>query len=148
MLHRDLLRAGQVQDGWVKTCGECCFDPCTCKAIHKPGQLDPHLGPEPDQVCTRKVWHTHTVCETVPCTTYVKESVCEKIPYTVCKKVPHTRPHEGALHGDSQDVHETVTKQVPYTVTKYESQVCKKMVPYTVTKCIPDCHEKNWTTTC
>ena len=41
------------------------------------------------------------MCETVPCTTYVKECVIEKVPYTVCKKVPYT-----------------VVKQVPYTVTR------------------------------
>ena len=49
----------------------------------------------------RKVWHEHTVCETVPCTTYVTECGHEQVPYTVCKRVPHTE-----------------VKQVPYTVTR------------------------------
>ncbi len=85
----------------------------------------------PDEVREQKVWHTRTICETVPCTTYVKECVCEKVPYTVCKKVPYTVIKK-VPYTVTRMVHETQVKKVPYTVTRNETQVVKQQIPYTV----------------
>src|SRR5205823_12852863 len=93
---------GKTKTVWQNALDECCFDPCTCKTHVKRGGWQRCCVKCPDQICTRKVWHTRNVCETVPCTTYVKECVCERVPYTVCKKVPVT-----------------TVKKVPYTVKRY-----------------------------
>ena len=64
------------------TCDSCCFDPCTCQTSPSSGHWRRSAARAPDQICTRKVWQEHTVCEQVPCTTYVKR----------------VRGREGALH--------------------------------------------------
>src|SRR6202030_2816716 len=83
----------------------------------------------------RKVWHEHTVCETVPCTTYCTEYVHEKVPYTVCKRIPHTEV-KCVPYTVTHMVKEHVVKKVAYTVTHNQTEVCKKQVPYTVSRCI------------
>src|SRR5207253_206803 len=75
---------GRKTTCWEKIPAECCFDPCTCKTTHKPATCRKIVCQGASEVRTRKVWRTKTVCEQVPCTTYVKECVIEKIPYTVC----------------------------------------------------------------
>src|SRR5262249_51678983 len=70
-------------------CSDCCFDPCSCQTCCTPKKQKVWCE-GPPQVCTRKVWKEHVVCEQVPCTTYVTECVHEKVPYTVCKKIPCT----------------------------------------------------------
>ena len=124
---------GKVKHHWVKECGECCFDPCTCQTTHKSGKWTRVCEKCPDEMRCRKVWKEHTVCESVPCTTYVKECVHEKVPYTVCKKVPHTEIKK-VPYCVTRNVQETIVKKVPYTMTRMESQVIKKSVPYTVVR--------------
>jgi hypothetical protein len=118
---------------WEKIPGECCFDPCTCKCCCKPAVCRKVVCQGPAQVCTRKVWHTRTVCEQVPCTTYVKECVHVKVPYTVCKKVPYTVVKQ-VPYTVCRVVKETQVKKVPYTVTRMQTEICKKQIPYTVTR--------------
>src|SRR5947209_8004669 len=81
---------GKTKTVWQKTCEECCFDPCTCQTVKKPGHWEKCKVQCPAETKCRKVWREHTVCEQVPCTTYVKERVCKQVPTTVCKKVPYT----------------------------------------------------------
>src|SRR5207253_3487004 len=77
----------------------------------------------------------HTVCESVPCTTYVQERICTKVPYTVCKKVPYTVVEKVPCQV-CRTIRENVVKQVPYTVCRMvQEEVCTK-VPYTVTRCV------------
>jgi hypothetical protein len=116
-----------------RACDECCFDPCTCQTHHKRGGW--HLCTEkcPDTVGCKQVWKTHTVCETVPCTTYVKECVHEQVPYTVCKRVPHTETKQ-VPYTVCKTIPETVVKQVPYTVTRIQKEIVREQVPYTVTR--------------
>src|SRR5262249_21751008 len=71
----------------------------------------------------------------VPCTTMVKRTVCEQVPYTVVKKVPYTI-HKQVPCTVTRMVPETIVKQVPYTTTRYETQVVRTQVPYTVTRCL------------
>src|SRR5262249_888123 len=118
---------------WEKIPGECCFDPCTCKTCYKAPTCRKVECQGPPQTCTRKVWKERTVCEQVPCTTYVKEGVIEKGPYTVCKKVPYTVTKQVPCNV-TRMVKETIVKKVPYTVTRMETQVCKKQIPYTVSR--------------
>src|SRR5262249_46566188 len=80
-------------------------------------------------------WRERTVCEQVPCTTYVTECVVEKVPYTVCKKVPHTVVKKVPVTV-CKSVPETVVKKVPYTVRRTVTEVVRKQGPYTVTRCV------------
>src|SRR5205085_5677787 len=117
---------------WVDTC-ECCFDPCTCQTVTKHKRVKVCCEGCP-KVCTRKVWREHTVCEQVPCTTYVTECVVEKVPYTVCKKVPHTVVKKVPVTV-CKTVHETIVKKVPVTVQRTVTEVIHKQVPYTTQRC-------------
>src|SRR5262249_48950331 len=124
---------GKTKTTWHRTPDECCFDPCTCKSYTKRGHWERCCVKCPDQVCTRQVWKTRTVCEQVPCTTTVKECVVERVPYTVCKKVPYTVVKKVPVTVCKM-VPQTIVKKVPYTVCRMETQVCKKQIPYTVTR--------------
>ena len=119
---------------FVQECGECCFDPCTCQAHQKPGRWKLCWEEGCPETRCRKVWHEHTVCETVPCTTYTTEYVHEQVPTTVCKRVPHTEVKQ-VPYTVTHVVREHTVKKVPYTVTHYQTEVCKKQVPYTVSRC-------------
>src|SRR5262249_3992336 len=92
---------GRKRLQWVCEPGECCFDPCTCKTVQKPGRRRLVCVEGPCETRCRKVWKPRLVCEQVPCTTYVKETVCEKVPVTVTRKVPVTE-----------------VRKVPYTVNR------------------------------
>jgi hypothetical protein len=138
--------------------GECCVDPCTGRVCHKPATCRKVVCQGPPQQCTRQVWKTRTVCEQVPCTTYVKRTICEKVPYTVTKKVPYTvvkkvpyetcrrvcgayvdaqgNTYECAGEGRTFKEGAQVCKQIPYTVKRMVTEVCKKQIPYTVAKCV------------
>src|SRR5262249_11543147 len=78
---------GRKTHAWVRTGDQCCFDPCGCKMNVTRGHWQRCEEECPGKTCTRKVWKERTVCEQVPCTTYKKECVVEKVPYTVCKKI-------------------------------------------------------------
>jgi len=62
---------GKRTSKWVDCC-ECCFDPCTCQTVTKHKKCKVCCEGEA-KVCTRKAWKERTVCEQVPCTTYVTE---------------------------------------------------------------------------
>ena len=110
------------------------FDPCCCACVQKRNLLPSlHVCREPDQMCTRQVCKYRTVCEQVPCTTYVRKCHIEQVPYTVCRKVPHTVTKEVPVT-ETRYVRETVKKQVPYTVTRIERDVVRTQVPYTVSR--------------
>src|SRR5260370_12682198 len=110
------------------------YDPCTCACVQKRNLLPSlHVCREPDQMCTRQVCKHRTVCEQVPCTTYVRKCHVEQVPYTVYKKVPHTVAKQVPVT-ETRYVRETVKKQVPYTVTRIQrEEVCQK-VPYTISR--------------
>src|SRR5262249_15033329 len=76
---------GKVKHHWERGCAECWLDPCTCTTHHKRGHWHRVACEQPPQIKCRKVCHTRCVCETVPCTKWVKECVTEQVPYTVCK---------------------------------------------------------------
>ena len=147
-------KPGKCHLTWVA--GECCFDPCTCKTHHGRGHFE--TCKDPDQTCTRNVCKTRTVCETVPCTTYVKECVHEQVPVTVCKKVPYTETKKvpyttkrsvcGAYVNEKG---ETSACEAPgfcfkegavhrtkecYETCRTEKETVKKQVPYTVSRCL------------
>src|SRR5262249_9011530 len=126
-------KPGKKHHCWQETCGEGCFDPCTCKSCYKPGKKVRVTCKEPDQVCTRQVWKKQTVCEQVPCTTYVKECVHCKVPYTVCRKVPYTVVKKVPVTC-TRMVTEHCVKKVPYTCCHMETQIIKKQIPYTVSR--------------
>jgi len=141
---------------WVP--GECCFDPCTCKTHHKMGHFCTTTCKEADQTCTRNVCKTRTVCEQVPCTTYVREAVHEKVAVTVCKKVPYTEVKKvpyttkrtvcGAYVNAAGETSAceapgftfkegaVVRKKETYETCRTEKETVKKQVPYTVTRCV------------
>ncbi len=127
--------------------GDCC-DPCaTSNVCCNSCALVP----------TRKVWKVRNVCEQVACTTNVTRVVCEKVPYTVCKKVvtneiknvPYTvrRNVRGAYVDDKGCAFEcdgpgrtfkecaVARKLIPYNVSHMVSTVEKTMVPYTTSRC-------------
>jgi hypothetical protein len=160
---------GKTVHHWVKTCGECCFDPCTCKTTQTSGKWERVCEKCPDEMRCKKVWKEHDVCEQVPVTTCVKHCVTEQVPYTVCKKVPHTCVKK-VPYTVTKMVKETVVKKVPVTVHRTVTEVVKEQVPYTTStvckgawvdtagvghgECAPDRHfvcgasyEKTWTTT-
>ena len=89
----------------------------------------------PPEVHCRKLWKEQTICEQVPCTTYVKECVVEKVPVTVCKKVPFTIVKKVPCTV-TRMVQETCVKKVPYTVCRTVTEVCKKQIPYTTVHCV------------
>src|SRR5262249_36862431 len=124
---------GKTTTKWVDTC-ECCFNPCTCQTVTKHHKVKVCCE-GPAEVRTRKVWHERIVCEQVPCTTYVTECHVERVPYTVCKKVPHTCVKK-VPYTVCRTVHEKVVKQVPCTVHRTVTEVVKKQVPYTTTRCV------------
>jgi hypothetical protein len=126
---------GRTHNRLVWQSGCCEFDPCTCCSHWKPGHLAWCCEKDCDQVKCRRVCKTECVCETVPCTTYVKECVHERVPYTVCKKVPYTVTKQ-VPYTVTRMVRETVTKEVPYTVRRIETQVVRRQVPYTVTRVV------------
>ena len=78
------------------------------------------------------------MCEQVPCTTYVTECVIEKVPYTVCKKVPHTVVKK-VPYTVCKMVQETVIKKVPCTITRNVTEVIHKQIPYTTEPLRPRC---------
>jgi len=104
------------------------------------------------------VCKTRTVCETVPCTTYVKECVHEKVPVTVCKKVPYTEVKKvpyttkrsvcGAYVNAAGETSATEApgftfkegavhhKKETYETCRTEKETVKKQVPYTVSRCL------------
>ena len=83
----------------------------------------------------RRSGMTATVCEQVPCTTYVKEKVCRKVPYTVCKKVPYTVVKKVPCT-ICRMVKENVVKKVPYTVCRTDQEViCQARCPTRSRKC-------------
>src|SRR5262249_47925383 len=110
-----------------------CCDPCTCRSHWPPGHFQRCCETTCPETKCRRVWKEECVCESVPCTTYVKECVHEKVPYTVCKKVPYTVQKQVPVT-TTRMVRETVTKQVPYTVTRMERSVVRTQVPYTTTR--------------
>src|SRR5205807_2568951 len=57
-------------------CGDSCNNCCSRRSFGSLQRVQ-----TPDQCCTRMVTKYHTVCEQVPCTTYVRESHVEKVPY-------------------------------------------------------------------
>ena len=63
----------------------CCFDPCTCQTVSRRCGSHWECCKEPDQVRTRQKTCYHTVCEQVPCTTYVKECHVERVPVGAAK---------------------------------------------------------------
>src|SRR5262249_43228024 len=117
---------GKCKTTWQRTCDECGFDPCTCQTYTKKGRWERVTVKTPDEMRTRKVWKSRTVCEQVPCTTYVKETVVEKVPYTCVKKVPVTTVKK-VPYTVTRYVRETIVKKVPYTVRRMETQVVKTM---------------------
>jgi hypothetical protein len=124
---------GKTKRVWSKTCDECCFDPCTCSTHVKKGHWTCCKVQCPDEVRCRKVWKCETRCEVVPCTRTIKECVHEKVPYTVCKKVPITT-HKQVPYTVCTMTHETIVKKVPYTVTTMHTEVIRRQVPYQVTR--------------
>ncbi|MCY2948287.1 MAG: hypothetical protein NTZ71_08945 [Planctomycetota bacterium] len=120
---------GRKMVKWVRE-QECEFDPCTCKCVCKPGKWTKCETQCPDQVCSRRVYRTRTICCEVPVTKNVKECIVEKVPYTVCKKVPVTVCKQVPVKV-SKVVCETCTKQVPVTTTRMVSEKVVKSVPYT-----------------
>jgi hypothetical protein len=117
---------------WVRE-QECEFDPCTCRNICKPGKWVKCESQCPDQVCSRRVFRTRTICCEVPVTKIVKECVVDKVPYTVCKKVPVTVCKQVPVKV-CKVVCETCTKQVPVTKTRMVTEKVVKQVPYTTTR--------------
>ena len=90
---------GKCKTQWVKTCDECCFDPCTCQSVSKPGKWVRTKVETPAETRTRKVWKEHTVCEQVPVTTTVKECVHTKGSLHRLQEGPLHRHQAGAgLH--------------------------------------------------
>src|SRR5207237_164028 len=122
-----------------KCCETCCFDPCTCCTTTKKGRLHLTWCQEADQIKTRQVTHYRTVCEQVPCTTYVRETHVEKVPYTVTKKVPYTYTKTVPVKV-VRTVRENVVTQVPYTETRMVTEVVRKQVPYTTTRTVRGCY--------
>jgi hypothetical protein len=120
---------GRKMVKWVRE-QECEFDPCTCKCVCKPGKWTKCETQCPDQVCSRRVYRTRTICCEVPVTKNVKECIVEKVPYTVCKKVPVTVCKQVPVKV-SKVVCETCTKQVPVTTTRMVTEKVVKSVPYT-----------------
>jgi len=149
-------KPGRTHTVWTEVC-DCCVDPCSCKCEPTVRRVRTTCK-EPDQICTRKVWHTNTVNEMVPCTTTVYENVVEKVPFTVTKKVtevvkkqvPYTTTRqvrgcyvdskgnnsEAETSGCTFKEGAVCTHQVPYTVQKMVTEVVKKEIPYTVTRCL------------
>src|SRR5581483_7084500 len=117
----------------------CCFDPCTCQTVSKPNGWKWVKCKEADRICTRQVTHHRQVCEQVPCTTYVKETVCEKVPVTVCKKVPYTFTKQVPVTV-VRNVRETCVKKVPYRITRNVTEVVRKQVPYTCVRTVRGCY--------
>ena len=113
----------------------CCFDPCTCQTTHTPGKWERVCEQCPDEIRCKKVWKENTVCEQVPCTTYVKECQVEKVPYTVCKKIAHNCVKQ-VPYTVTRNVRSTVVEKVPYTVTRNVSAVVHESVPYTTTRVV------------
>src|SRR5262249_8892344 len=126
---------GKRSISWECIPSECTFDPCTCKTCYKPAKRRMVVCQGPSEMRCRKVWKERTVCEQVPCTSYVRETVCEKVPYTVCKKVPYTAVKKVPCTV-TRRVKENVVKKVPYTVTKMQTEVVREQVPYTVCRCV------------
>jgi hypothetical protein len=123
---------GRKMVKWVRE-QECEFDPCTCKCVCKPGKWTKCETQCPEQVCSRRVYRTRTICCEVPVTKNEKECIVEKVPYTVCSMEPCTI---------NKTVSEKVTKMVPHTVTvKVPYTVCEQ-VPVTTCKRVPVCVEK------
>src|SRR5262249_19443326 len=129
---------GRNKTSWHWEPGECTFDPCTCKTCSKPGRLVRCTQPCPAETRCKKVWKEETVCETVPVTRCVKECVHDRVPYTVCKKVPHTCVKK-VPYTVTKMVPETVVEKVPYKVTRMVSE----RVPYTVQKTVRGCWVDN-----
>src|SRR5262249_10864506 len=116
---------GRTTTRRVKQPDTCCFDPCTCQTYTKPGGWVNCTVKEPDQMRTRQVTTYQTVCESVPTTTMCRKTVTERVPVTVCKKVPVTE-----------------VKKVPYTCTRMVTETQVKKVPYTVTRMVTETHVK------
>jgi hypothetical protein len=139
-------------------CRDICQDPCSCDqncGRWKTCKKWTCEGP-PEHKC-RKVWKTHTTCELVPCTKWVKVTKVEKVPYQVSVKVPYTCVQKvpynvtkcvtGAYvdaQGNAYDCEApgrcfkegaVIRTRVPYTVCKTVQEVVKTQVPYTVSRC-------------
>ena len=84
-------------------------------------------------MCCRKVWKHATVCEQVPCTTYVKEMRLRKGSLHGLQEGAVHRRQEGALHG-LPDGQGNLRQEGALHGLPMETQVCKKQCPYTVTR--------------
>jgi len=120
---------------WVRTPSESVFDPATCRTVCKPGKLTRVCCEVPAKECCRKVFKINTVCEQVTCKSYVRECVREKVPVTVCKKVPVCTVKK-VPYTVCKVVPETIIKKVPYTVTRMVPETVVKKVPYTVSRTV------------
>src|SRR5262249_50782432 len=91
------------------------------------------------EVRTRQVCSYRTVCEQVPCVTYVNRQVCQRVPVTVCKKVPYSVT-ECVPTTVTRMVRESHLEQVPCTTTRLSIQWVRTQVPYTVTRVVRGCY--------
>jgi hypothetical protein len=118
---------------------KCYFDPCTCQMVQKPCGSKIVLQRGPCETRTRQVCTYRTVCEQVPCKKMIHRQICEKVPVTVCKKIPYTVVEKVPMQV-TRMVKEKVVEQIPYVCTKMVKEVVKKQVPYTTCRIAKGCY--------
>jgi hypothetical protein len=134
--------------------GACKVDPCTGEVCRTRGCLRLAWCEGPPQVKCRRVCCPRTVCEQVPCTRWVNECVTEKVPVTVCKRVPVQTVRKVPVTTCKmvreectrmvtcrrcKMVPETVVKKVPVTTCRMVSEEVCRQVPVTVCERVPYC---------